>query len=245
VRVITWNCGGGLRKKLDIIESFKADILVIQEAEDPALSTIAYRDWASNYLWVGTNKNKGIGVFSKYPLRSLNWNAEYSIAGIAHSKAKWKTSDLETFLPFECNGQVYLAVWTKSGGTDSAFSYIGQFWKFLQLHKADIKRNDCIILGDFNSNVRWDKHDAWWRHTEVVEELEQLKFGSLYHHQFNEAQGVESEPTFFHQYNLNKAYHIDYVFMPNHLLGTSELRIDDTEKTIQYSDHRPLIIDLN
>jgi len=81
--------------------------------------------------------------------------------------------------------------------------------------------------------------------SEEAEELSQLKIESLYHHQFNEAQGDESEPTFFHQYNLNKAYHIDYVFMPNHLLGTSELRIGDMKKTIQYSDHRPLIIDLN
>jgi endonuclease/exonuclease/phosphatase family metal-dependent hydrolase len=135
-------------------------------------------------------------------------------------------------------------VWTKSGGTDSAFSYIGQFWKYLQIHKFDIQQNDCIILGDFNSNVRWDKHDAWWRHTEVVEELSQLKIESLYHHQFNEAQGDESEPTFFHQYNLNKAYHIDYVFMPRRLLHNAKLEIGDTNSSIQFSDHRPLIIDL-
>ena len=212
MRVVTWNCGGALRNKLEEVESLNADILIIQEAENPALSTKTYREWAGNYLWTGTNKNKGIGIFSEYPLRALNWDAEYSIPGITHSKAKWKTSDLETFLPFECNGQVYLAVWTKSGGADSAFSYIGQFWKFLQLHKKDMKQHDCIILGDFNSNVKWDKHDAWWRHTEVVEELSQLGFKSLYHHQFQESQGEESEPTFYHQYNLNKGYHIDYVY---------------------------------
>ena len=244
MRVITWNCGGGLRKKLSAIKSYDADLLVIQEAEDPALSTKAYRDWAGNYLWTGTNKNKGIGVFSQYPLKRLNWNEEYSISGITHKKASWKTSDLETFLPFECNGQVFLAVWTKSEGADAAFSYIGQFWKFLQLHKADIQKSDCIILGDFNSNVKWDKLDAWWRHTEVVEELNQLKFSSLYHHQFHELQGHESEPTFYHQYNLNKPYHIDYVFIPIQFLSKAKLRIGDTVDSIKYSDHRPLVIDL-
>jgi exonuclease III len=93
MRIVTWNCGGGLRKKLDAIEPFKADILVIQEAENPGLSTKAYRDWAGDYLWVGTNKNKGVGVFSKYPLRALSWSAEYAIPGIQHAKAQWKSSD--------------------------------------------------------------------------------------------------------------------------------------------------------
>jgi exonuclease III len=244
MRVITWNCGGALRKKIDLLKPFNADLLIIQEAENPELSTKAYREWAGDYLWIGTNKNKGIGVFSKHPLKALDWNADFSIPGITHSKARWKTSDLEAFLPFECNGQVYLAVWTKSGGSDAAFSYIGQFWKYLQLHKNEIQQHNCIVLGDFNSNVKWDKPDAWWRHSEVVDELDQLNFGSLYHHQLNEAQGNETEPTFFHQYNLNKPYHIDYVFMPNHLLSISKLAIGNTEETLQFSDHRPLIIDL-
>jgi exonuclease III len=52
MRIVTWNCNGALRKKLTEADALDADILVIQECEDSAQSTNAYRAWASDYLWV-------------------------------------------------------------------------------------------------------------------------------------------------------------------------------------------------
>ncbi|MDX2468996.1 MAG: endonuclease/exonuclease/phosphatase family protein, partial [SAR324 cluster bacterium] len=65
MKIVTWNCNGALRKKLETLENFDADILVIQECENPELSTKDYKEWASNFLWKGDNKNKGIGIFAK------------------------------------------------------------------------------------------------------------------------------------------------------------------------------------
>jgi len=65
VVIVSWNCNGALRTKLHLLEAFRADVFVIQECEDPAnAKSDAYRAWASNYLWVGTNKNRGLGVFA-------------------------------------------------------------------------------------------------------------------------------------------------------------------------------------
>ena len=62
-----WNCNGAFRRKFDQLREFDADILVIQECEDPARSKdFAYQAFASNYLWVGPTKNKGIGVFARH-----------------------------------------------------------------------------------------------------------------------------------------------------------------------------------
>lgn len=64
--LVTWNCNGSLRKKLQPLLELDADIAVIQECEDPARSTDNhYKAWASNYLWTGPNKNRGLGVFAK------------------------------------------------------------------------------------------------------------------------------------------------------------------------------------
>lgn len=53
MRILTWNCNGALRTKLDRLDEFSADILVIQECEDPEQSTSdAYRKWAGDHAWV-------------------------------------------------------------------------------------------------------------------------------------------------------------------------------------------------
>jgi exonuclease III len=246
MKILTWNCNGALRKKLPDIDALNADILVIQECEDPQFYKKHYLDWAGDYLWIGTSRNKGIGVFPKNGNRvsALPWHGEFAITGIAeiHSSARWSTSDLKLFLPFSVNNNLtVLAVWTK-GSDKEAFGYVGQLWKYLQIHGKDLSGRSTMIIGDLNSNAIWDKADRWWSHTEVISELTGLGLQSIYHQLKNEQQGLETTPTFYLQRNLNKPYHIDYAFASADLVGSCALNVGKSTDWLHLSDHMPLVV---
>lgn len=248
MKIVTWNCNGALRNKVDSLNHLNADILVIQECEDPSKSTHQYQDWAGDYLWVGTSKNKGIGVFPKngYTVEHLKWDGEFKIESLRSQSPslKWKTSELELFLPFTINNTfIALGVWTK-GKDSNAFGYMGQFWKYLQIHGEELSKGNTFILGDFNSNTIWDKQDRWWSHTDVVNELDTLGLESLYHIQQDEEQGKESQPTFFLHRHLHKPYHIDYAFVSKNLSSSCFLEVGKQIDWLVVSDHMPLVINI-
>ena len=148
-------------------------------------------------------------------------------------------------MPFILNDKYQvLGVWTKAEGAD-VFSYIGQLWKYLQIHRDQLRNGNTIVLGDFNSNRIWDKPDRWWNHSDVVEELADIGLQSVYHHQKSERQGEETTPTFFLQRNLSKSYHIDYVFVSDDLLQHCKVQIGDSRQWLSVSDHMPMSLDIN
>lgn len=248
LKIVSWNCNGALRKKLIEADSLGADVLIVQECEDPAQSTKAYQDWASNYLWVGTSKNKGIGVFPKngHIVEKLMWSGSYQIDGL-HTRSRstqWKTEDLKLFLPFKINNTyTVLSCWTK-GGDAQAFGYIGQLWKYLQIHRKDMSCDKMMIIGDLNSNAIWDKEDRWWSHSDIVAELAHMGINSLYHRQEGEIQGKETRPTFYLHRKAEKPYHIDYAFMSSDCIGDSSLEVGAYDDWISSSDHMPISIKL-
>ncbi len=232
MKILTWNCNGAFRKKIGLIKNIQADIYIIQECENREQSRGAYDSWLPHFIWKGNNKNKGIGVFAKenHKLEQLYW----------------EDSNLELFLPIKvANNFQLLAVWTKYANLPT-FQYIGQLWKYLQLHKVAIETQPTIICGDLNSNAQWDVWDRWWNHSDVVKQLQTMNIYSVYHSLSHEEHGKETNSTFFMQRNQQKNYHIDYLFSHQSLYTceNSSFKIFDKHIWLTHSDHLPMLFEI-
>ncbi len=232
MRFVSWNCNGAFRKKFHLLDDMDADVYVIQECEDPARSNDArYIAWASNYLWLGQSKNKGVGVFAK--------------SGIALEPIAQDVTPLEYFLPCKVAGELFLlAVWTREANSPT-FKYIGQLYKYLQLHGSSLDTPKSVIAGDLNSNACWDVWDRWWNHSDVVGSLAEMGIVSLYHQLHGQSQGAELTPTFYLQRKLEKPYHIDYAFVSAGLAASAVLEVGSPSIWLEHSDHMPLLFSLD
>lgn len=232
MKIVTWNCNGAFRKKYQQLDQFNADILVIQECEDPSQSKSEYRDWSGEYLWSGKNKSKGLGIFAKgaNTLSALNWNEH----------------ELELFLSCRINDNFNLiGIWTKNPELRK-FRYIGQFWKYLQLEKENISSDRSVLCGDLNSNAYWDKKHKGCSHSDVVRELEELEITSLYHESTGEEHGLEKTPTQYMYRKIEKPYHLDYAFVSRSLMDSNAaVFLGCAEDWLQHSDHMPLVFSVS
>lgn len=226
MKLITWNCNGAFRKKFTALDNLDADILIILECEDPETSKDqSYIQWASNFLWTGKNKNKGLGIFTKphINLAPLQWSNQY------------ENHTVDYFLPCTVNEEFNLLACWCHGNNSPTFGYIGQLWKYLQINP---NLENSWVVGDLNSNKIWDTWDRWWSHSDVLKIFENNGITSMYHHLTGEEQGEETKKTFFLQRNVAKAYHIDYVFCPiSYLAPSATLEVLDFANWKLLSDH--------
>ncbi len=222
------------RKKADFILTYKPDILLILECEHPDKLIFSINiPKATQTLWFGKNKNKGLGIFSFS-------NLKFKVLDVYNE-------DFKMIIPIEVTGGRFnfnlFAVWAYNP-EDNEGRYITQVWKAINYYDKLIRDNPTILIGDFNSNVIWDyKKHKLGNHSLVVQGLEEKGVFSTYHSHHNQVQGKEEHPTFHMYRHENKPYHIDYCFASSSLIEKLEnVEIGTYEQWITLSDHNPLIV---
>ncbi|KXK51186.1 MAG: Endonuclease/Exonuclease/phosphatase family protein [Chlorobi bacterium OLB5] len=236
MKLITWNCQGAFRRKIEFILALKPDILIVQECENP--NKINYSSTnlqPKNFYWYGDSLHKGISVYSysEYKFELLNeFNPEFRY-----------------ILPFRVTGHedsfILFAIWAMSNKENYEARYIGQIWQAINYYSG-LFNCSTILIGDFNSNKIWDYKKRVGDHTDVVNKLAEYNIHSIYHKYFKVEQGKEIHPTFFLQRNLNKPYHIDYCFASSDFIKkVKSVEIGSFENWNAHSDHSPLIINFD
>lgn len=221
MKIVSWNCHGKFREKHKMIQSLNANIYIIQECENPEKYKNHFAIFGTTYFWCGENDNKGLGVFC--------------CDGTILSENPWEKYCLRNFISLKVNNSFdLLCIWACS-------PYIEEYCIYQAINLCRYK-NDMVIIGDFNSNAKWDKKHGKRNHSEVVNALEGVGLVSAYHYLSKEKQGNESKNTFYLHYDKAKGYHIDHCF-----LSASKLKrftVFDTEEWLKHSDHMPIMVEI-
>jgi exonuclease III len=226
MKIMTWNCNLNLAKKYQHIESFDADILIIQECEKLKENYFSGR----KFFWTGRIENKGLGVLIKTDSASIDPSVDHNLIN---------------FLPIQSDDLRILGVWAYnhraikfgtevSGNTIDAIRYYRDW-----LVKGS---NKCIFGGDLNNSIIWDKRNNDNNFQNINSSLNDLGFESAYHLLSGEKFGHESEATFYHTKKESKKYHIDYLYTKS--LDVKSVNVGKYQDWIKLSDHCPMIIEV-
>jgi exonuclease III len=231
MKLATWNCAMGLKKKHQKLLTLGADLMVLQECSRPDIEQLSRTsEWSSS--WFGKNQNKGLGVLAKAPwvIREAQalkpqWAGKLVIDGPA---------SIELFPVWACKGN------------SPAEEYIGQIHLLFDIIEQPPLSPFTIVAGDFNSNSRWDGDYGTRNHSAAVERFRKLGMESAYHVFFGIPQGAESNPTHWNMKKKDAPYHVDYAFLSRPLL--SKLRnvvVGRCDDWLSLSDHAPVLVELD
>jgi len=223
------------RKKYQAVLTPDLDLAVIQECENEeklkvALANTHYTD----LIWYGKNPHKGLGViaFNGGRLELMeDFDPQYEY--VLPLRYQQGSKSIRVF-----------AIWAMPHATFRARDYVGQVWGALQ-HYSNLLDQECIIIGDLNSNAIWDSKRKHGNHSDVVNLLVKNGITSLYHHKTMESHGSESQPTLYLLKQLTKPYHLDYCFCSESLMSRdTDITVGQFDDWIKLSDHMPLLVEL-
>jgi exonuclease III len=232
LRIVVWNCHQAFDKKLAYLRRLSPDIAVVPESanpETPKLKIELKNKNVKSQAWTGTNKQKGLGLytFNQYEIEENSIETE---GGAYTIRAEVKGSIAMSLI----------AMWTQGPG------YVEEAHRTIEAYKTLMEKENVIFAGDFNSNKIWDKSHKP-NHSNLISRLEdEFELTSIYHDFFKELQGAETRATIYFTYNVQRPYHIDYIFIPKKWLPlVRSVEVRPFAECRGLSDHCPLILDID
>ena len=226
LRIITWNCrSGSISTRLSQLAAYSPHVVFLQEC-DPGKTLRPTGQTCSRRI----NRMKGIALVAP--------SSGYRCAGLRPRTAAGRAT-----IAAAVTGRVSftaLGIWAQ--GAD----YVGDVLRTLAAHAGLLRRGPSVVMGDFNSGTKLaDKRSLNRGHQQIVDELTTLGLVSAYHAFHRLEHGQETHPTYFHQFNPSRPWHIDFCFVPEpwapRLVNVRVLEGDEWKAR---SDHRALLVDI-
>lgn len=229
MRLVAWNCQGGLHSKLSHLLALEPDIAVVSECA----TTSILREKAPFFIpqsstWIGDLRDRGMAVFGF---------GDYSV-----ELDECYDKSLKLVAPIRVIGPISFHLLAVCADNDRLRKDDkGPLLLAFDRYESFCRSASLIVAGDFNNNRLWDKPDYAHNHSNSVDRLSDLGLESVYHRHTGEAGGCEKKATYFHGRKPDKPYHIDYCFLPT-TWNVSEFYLGEYDSWHKVSDHMPIAV---
>lgn len=232
MRLVSWNCRLNSKDRREKLIEILPDLAVIQESPHP--DYIANDLLFEDAIWVGQDKNSGLGV------SVLSFSKDYQLTLLVDEvKYEWvvpiKVSGKENF--------TLIAVWAKRM---PGASYGKVLYSALQEYEKFIQGGPVIIIGDFNLDKKVRSSYTGIGYEKIMALFENYDLKSCYHTIEKEEFSTESKATYYHYGKFDKPFHVDYCFGSKEVLeGMHSFTTGTAEEYLPFSHHVPLILDFS
>jgi hypothetical protein len=236
LRVATWNCRGGMRRKRKALAALEADVLVVPEAQAGFTP-----DAGQRMLFKGA-PSKGLGVLVANPNTVAISTAD---PGLPWLLALDIYRDRNLVL-------TALALWTVREAGIGRSSYTAQAqqaitaWQETAVRERRDPWTRVVLLGDFNASFQSPSAAA---HADTITVLQERGMASVHHYLTGTAHGAEAVHTlrWIAPGRVTRYYHCDYLWLSpdlqTRLRGGGIGTVGDWVES-GLSDHAPVWADL-
>jgi exonuclease III len=226
MRVVSWNVCHAFNRKFGHLERLRPDIAVLQEVRPQCIRFAGLDDHS---IWIGDPGQRGLALVS--------YAAWKLVPASVQIDERW-------FLPaIATNGEArvnIVGVWA-----DSARECAPPTLRALHRLKEFISSGPTIIAGDFNQSVALDRRRPIGRRfADVLDVLHGYDLSRAWHSHRGEEHGKESAATLYWTWNLERPFHIDFVFASQSLMIKQVLAGTFGEYVgRRISDHVPVVVE--
>jgi hypothetical protein len=229
VRFTTWNLWAGdtTAKLARLIP--RPDVAVLCEVAQSLPSPAAGQS-VPTWEWTGTLPDRGVAI------------ASWTIGMERATPSDATTPGRHGLAVRLANGVGVVGLWACP--EEKGRSYGSEVISTIDSYESLLMSQPCLLAGDFNLTPGGQAD----RRAGVTRRLRELGYVSAYH-AYNGIDLGDEQPTYFHQFKRDRPFHIDMIFLPEHLvpnIRSVDIAVYDgwIDAGPGRSDHVPVTIEL-
>lgn len=195
MKILSHNIHHCSQEKVDSVLARKADIYVLPELANP--STLRIPDGYTAY-WTGDIDIKGLGVIVR--------------PGLQSRVPAWFNPSNKYFIPVITERMLVIAAWPTRRSSNAPKGYPQIAMEGLREYEEHFDVFPTLVTGDLNLYKGQQDETEEWSLEALAERLKRFGMTSVYHHLTGEPFGGEKRATYYHRFQKDQPFFLDYTF---------------------------------